>query len=49
IGLYEQIMGNRIEEDYLNNIEWKDNIFPEIDYRVYLTKTLESIYQTVNT
>ncbi|MCK4936690.1 MAG: DUF1957 domain-containing protein, partial [Elusimicrobiales bacterium] len=47
IGLYEQIMGNRIEEDFLNNIESKDNIFPDIDYRAYLTKTLEDVYKSV--
>ncbi|MDT8286892.1 MAG: 1,4-alpha-glucan branching protein domain-containing protein [Elusimicrobiales bacterium] len=34
-GLYEQIMGNRIEEGYLKDIEWKDNIFPEVDYRAF--------------
>ncbi len=30
--LYEQITGNSINEDFLKDIEWKDNIFPEIDY-----------------
>jgi 1,4-alpha-glucan branching enzyme len=34
--LYEQICENRINEAFLNEIESKDNIFPELDYRVYL-------------
>ena len=46
MSLYEQIMGNRIEENFLNEIESKDNIFPHIDYRVYLTKTLEEVYKS---
>ena len=33
--LYEEIKGNRIDEGYLADIEYKDNIFPEADYRVY--------------
>ncbi|MCX5786175.1 MAG: DUF1957 domain-containing protein [Elusimicrobia bacterium] len=37
IALYEQIMGNRIDEGYLKDIEWRDNIFPAIDYRVFST------------
>jgi 1,4-alpha-glucan branching enzyme len=34
--LYEDIEGNRIDEQWLSDIEYKDNVFPEIDYRVYL-------------
>ncbi|MDP8262015.1 MAG: DUF1957 domain-containing protein [Candidatus Ancaeobacter aquaticus] len=33
--LYESIKGNNIDEAWLNDIESKDNIFPDIDYRVY--------------
>ncbi|KPK39934.1 MAG: glycoside hydrolase, partial [Omnitrophica WOR_2 bacterium SM23_29] len=33
--LYEDIKSNRIDEGWLSDIEWKDNIFPEIDYRVH--------------
>ena len=33
--LYEMILGNRIDENYLREIEWKDNIFQDIDYNVY--------------
>lgn len=34
--LYQQISENRINESFLNDIESKDNIFPDLDYRVYL-------------
>ncbi|MFC1478895.1 glycoside hydrolase family 57 protein [Candidatus Margulisiibacteriota bacterium] len=33
--LYDGIKNNSLDVNYLNDIEWKDNIFPEIDYRVY--------------
>jgi 1,4-alpha-glucan branching enzyme len=33
--LYEDIKSNNIEEGWLADIEYKDNIFPEIDYRVH--------------
>ncbi len=33
--LYDDIKGNRIDEGWLRNIEYQDNIFPDIDYRVY--------------
>jgi len=33
--LYEEIKSNRIDEGYLADIEYKDNIFPGVDYRVY--------------
>jgi 1,4-alpha-glucan branching enzyme len=33
--LYDDIKGNRIDEGWLGDIEYKDNIFPDIDYRVY--------------
>ena len=35
IGLYEQIMGNRIDPKWLEELEAKDNIFPHLDYRIY--------------
>jgi 1,4-alpha-glucan branching enzyme len=34
--LYEQIKRHSIDENYLGDLEYKNNIFPEIDYRVYL-------------
>lgn len=33
--LYDQIKGGGIDEGYLSDLEWKDSIFQEIDYRVY--------------
>jgi 1,4-alpha-glucan branching enzyme len=33
--LYEQIKGNGIDETWLASVEGRDNLFPEIDYRVY--------------
>ncbi len=33
--LYEDIKSNAIDETWLADIEYKDNIFPEIDYRLH--------------
>lgn len=33
--LYREIRNNSITQDFLSGIEGKDNIFPEIDYRIY--------------
>ena len=33
--LYEDIKGNRLDEAWLGDIEYKDNLFPDIDYKVY--------------
>jgi len=33
--LYEDIKSNSIDEEWLSDIEYKDNIFPDIDYRVH--------------
>ncbi len=33
--LYEDIKSNSIDENWLSDIEYKDNIFPDIDYRVH--------------
>lgn len=33
--LYEDIKSNSVDETWLSDIEYKDNIFPEIDYRVH--------------
>ncbi|MGI6778090.1 MAG: glycoside hydrolase family 57 protein [Acetivibrionales bacterium] len=35
--LYYEIMENNIDENWLRDIETKDNIFPDIDYREYLS------------
>ena len=34
--LYEEIKKDKIDESFLKNIEEKDCIFPEIDYKIYL-------------
>jgi 1,4-alpha-glucan branching enzyme len=33
--LYEQLKGSGVDEGWLSNVEGRDNLFPEIDYRVY--------------
>jgi len=33
--LYEQIKRDSIDEAYLSSMEYKDNIFPQIDYKVF--------------
>jgi 1,4-alpha-glucan branching enzyme len=33
--LYDDIRANRIDEGWLGDIEYKDNLFPDINYRVY--------------
>lgn len=33
--LYDDLKSNTIDEPYLRDLEMKDNIFPQIDYRVY--------------
>jgi 1,4-alpha-glucan branching enzyme len=33
--LYEQIKSGRIDESWLASIEWRDNIFPDLNYQYY--------------
>ncbi len=33
--LYENITSNTVDEPWLADTEYKDNIFPDLDYRVY--------------
>ncbi|OGS20701.1 MAG: glycoside hydrolase [Elusimicrobia bacterium RIFOXYA2_FULL_39_19] len=33
--LYDQLNNNTINEGFLGEIEWKDNIFPNIDFKAY--------------
>jgi len=42
MALYDQVMSNSINEDYLRDAEWRDNIFPQIDYRVYRSEHAEA-------
>jgi 1,4-alpha-glucan branching enzyme len=34
-GLYEQVAGSNLSGTTLHDLEWRDTIFQEIDYRVY--------------
>ena len=34
--LYEQIKSNMIDTDFLGKCEWRDNIFPNINWRYYI-------------
>ena len=34
-GLFEQVAGNIISGTTLHDLEWRDTVFQEIDYRVY--------------
>jgi len=36
-GLYLQLTEDRLEAEWLSELEWRDNIFQELDYRVYRT------------
>jgi 1,4-alpha-glucan branching enzyme len=40
IGLDEQITGNRIDQRWLGELEAKNNIFPDLDYRIYSSSDL---------
>ncbi len=39
--LYEEIKHNNIDEGWLREIEYRDNIFPSMDYKVYRTDRLK--------
>lgn len=41
--LYEDIKNNLIDEGWLSWIEVKNNLFPELDYRVYSSANLEDL------
>jgi 1,4-alpha-glucan branching enzyme len=34
--LYDQVRGEVVDEAFLQNCEWRDNIFPALDWRVYV-------------
>ena len=36
--LHDEIRGGRIDEDWLSYLEGRDNLFPDIDYRVYASR-----------
>ena len=33
--IYEQIKAGRIDETWLGSVEWRDNIFPDVNYHYY--------------
>ncbi|MEI9897675.1 MAG: DUF1957 domain-containing protein [Chthoniobacter sp.] len=33
--LYDQVRAEDIDEPFLANCEWRDNIFPNLDWRYY--------------
>lgn len=33
--LYDQVRGNHIDRAFLENCEWRDNIFPQLDWRYF--------------
>ncbi|MDD5348867.1 MAG: DUF1957 domain-containing protein [Chthoniobacteraceae bacterium] len=37
--LYDQIRGRNIDENFLANCEWRDNIFPHVQWRHYVRKS----------
>ena len=41
--LYGQIKDDRIDEEFLRDLEWRDNIFPQIDYRIYNSENIANI------
>ena len=34
-GLYEQLTQNQVDETYLVDCEWRDNLFPDVNWRYY--------------
>jgi len=35
--LYEQFIGGNLDEGFLSNCEWRDNLFPDVNWRYYLS------------
>ena len=33
--LYEQLTAGQLDEEWLKQVEWRDNIFPDVDYRYW--------------
>ena len=36
--LFDQIRGRNIDEKFLANCEWRDNLFPNLEWRYYVRK-----------
>ncbi len=37
--LYDQIRGRNIDEKFLANCEWRDNLFPNLEWRYYISQS----------
>jgi 1,4-alpha-glucan branching enzyme len=35
--LYEQLIADRLDETFLGDCEWRDNLFPNVNWRYYIT------------
>jgi 1,4-alpha-glucan branching enzyme len=35
--LYDDLKSGSLDEEYIRRLEWKNNIFPNVDYTVYCT------------
>lgn len=40
--LYRQISQNQIDSSYLNDLKWKNNIFPHMDWRIFASHNVKS-------
>jgi 1,4-alpha-glucan branching enzyme len=47
MAIYDQVTSGNINEDYIRDCEWRDNIFPEIDYRVYRSEHADNIQRMI--
>ena len=34
--IYDQIKAGKIDEPWLASVEWRDNIFPDVNYHYYV-------------
>jgi 1,4-alpha-glucan branching enzyme len=34
--LYEQFVANKLDEEFLGDCEWRDNLFPNVNWRYYV-------------
>jgi 1,4-alpha-glucan branching enzyme len=34
--LYDEVAGGKVDEGFLANCEWRDNLFPDLDWRRYV-------------
>src|SRR5260370_31518366 len=44
--LYEQLKTNAVDEPWLSTVEWRDNLFSAIDYRVYHPGSARACHRT---